>query len=149
MGYFPCPLPGAGRRISHIYVAHALRTPPETALFEMAYNTVLGSIRIHSPRDVGRKRFPSEPFLSDADYTFDCSRKKEIFALMDVTKIISELRKELDRIDKAVLALDSIGAGKRRGRPPKLLQELRAEAEAQKRKPAAKKKARRASKQVS
>ncbi len=89
-----------------------------------------------------------EPFLSDGDYTFDCSRKKEIFALMDVTKIISELRKELDRIDKAVLALDSIGAGKRRGRPPKLLQELRAEAEAQKRKPAAKRKARRAAKKA-
>ncbi len=57
---------------------------------------------------------------------------------MDVTRIISELRKELDRIDKTILALDSIEPGKRRGRPPKLLQELRAEAKAQKGKPAEK-----------
>ena len=57
---------------------------------------------------------------------------------MDVTRIISELRKELDRIDKTILALDSVGSGKRRGRPPKLLQELRAEAEAQTQKPAKK-----------
>ena len=57
---------------------------------------------------------------------------------MDVTRIISELRKELDRIDKTILALDSVGSGKRRGRPPKLLQELRAKAEAQTQKPAKK-----------
>ena len=63
---------------------------------------------------------------------------------MDVTEIIGELRKELDRIDKTILALDTLEPGKRRGRPPKLLQQLRAEAEAQNRKPAARKKARRA-----
>ena len=57
---------------------------------------------------------------------------------MDVTRIISELRKELDRIDKTILVLDSFETGKRRGRPPKLLQELRAEAEAQTQKPAKK-----------
>ena len=57
---------------------------------------------------------------------------------MDVTAIIRELRKELDRIDKAILSLDSLGSGKLRGRPPKLLQELRAEAEAQTQKPAKK-----------
>ena len=68
---------------------------------------------------------------------------------MDVAAIIRELRKELDRIDKTILALDSLGAGKRRGRPPKLLQELRAEAEAQERKPGAKKKARRTPEQAS
>ena len=49
---------------------------------------------------------------------------------MDVTQIIGELRKELERIDKLILALDSLQTGKRRGRPPKLLQQLRQEAEA-------------------
>ena len=57
---------------------------------------------------------------------------------MDVTRIISELRKELDRIDKTILALDSLETGKWRGRPPKLLQELRAAAKAQTGKPAEK-----------
>ena len=49
---------------------------------------------------------------------------------MDVTQIIGELRKELERIDRLILALDSLQTGKRRGRPPKLLQQLRQEAEA-------------------
>ena len=49
---------------------------------------------------------------------------------MDVNQIIAELRKELERIDKLILALDSLQTGKRRGRPPKLLQQLRAEAAA-------------------
>lgn len=49
---------------------------------------------------------------------------------MDVIAIIAELRKELERIDKLMLALDSLQTGKRRGRPPKLLQQLRAEAAA-------------------
>ena len=47
---------------------------------------------------------------------------------MDVIEIIGELRKELERIDKLILALDSLQTGKRRGRPPKLLQQLRQEA---------------------
>ena len=50
---------------------------------------------------------------------------------MDVTRIISKLRKELERIDKTILALNSLETGKRRGRPPKLLQELRAQADAE------------------
>ena len=49
---------------------------------------------------------------------------------MDVIEIIGELRKELERIDKLILALDSLQTGKRRGRPPKLLQQLREEAAA-------------------
>ena len=49
---------------------------------------------------------------------------------MDVIEIIGELRKELERIDKLILALDSLQTGKRRGRPPKLLQQLRQEAAA-------------------
>lgn len=49
---------------------------------------------------------------------------------MDIVEIIGELRKELERIDKLILALDTLQTGRRRGRPPKLLQELRAEAAA-------------------
>lgn len=44
---------------------------------------------------------------------------------MDVVAILNELRKELERIDTLILALDSLQSGRRRGRPPKLLQELR------------------------
>lgn len=45
---------------------------------------------------------------------------------MDVVEIIKELRQELERIDSLILALDSLQSGRRRGRPPKLLQQLRA-----------------------
>jgi hypothetical protein len=44
---------------------------------------------------------------------------------MDVVEIIRELRQELERIDSLILALDSLQSGRRRGRPPKLLQQLR------------------------
>jgi hypothetical protein len=44
---------------------------------------------------------------------------------MDVVQIIKELRQELERIDSLILALDMLQSGRRRGRPPKLLQELR------------------------
>ena len=44
---------------------------------------------------------------------------------MDVVEIIKELRQELERIDSLILALDTLQSGRRRGRPPKLLQELR------------------------
>jgi hypothetical protein len=45
---------------------------------------------------------------------------------MDIIAIIKELRSELERIDALILALDRLQSGRRRGRPPKLLQELRA-----------------------
>ncbi len=45
---------------------------------------------------------------------------------MDVIGIINELRKELERIDGLIIALESLQAGRRRGRPPKALQQLRA-----------------------
>ena len=45
---------------------------------------------------------------------------------MDIAAIIRELRNELERIDRLILALDTLHAGPRRGRPPKLLQQLRA-----------------------
>ena len=48
---------------------------------------------------------------------------------MDIVTIVKELRKELERIDNLILALDSLHTGRRRGRPPKLLQELRRGAE--------------------
>lgn len=44
---------------------------------------------------------------------------------MDVIAIINELRKELDRIDGLIIALETLQAGRRRGRPPKALQQLR------------------------
>ena len=44
---------------------------------------------------------------------------------MDVIGIINELRKELERIDGLIIALESLQAGRRRGRPPKALQQLR------------------------
>ena len=64
---------------------------------------------------------------------------------MDVIEIIAELRKELERIDKLILALDTLQTGKRRGRPPKLLQQLRQEAAA---KAAPKKRAQKAPKKA-
>jgi hypothetical protein len=45
---------------------------------------------------------------------------------MDIQEVVKELRKELERIDGLILALDSLQSGRRRGRPPKLLQQLRA-----------------------
>jgi hypothetical protein len=45
---------------------------------------------------------------------------------MNVVAIINELRRELERIDGLILALESLRGGRRRGRPPKALQALRA-----------------------
>jgi hypothetical protein len=44
---------------------------------------------------------------------------------MDVVTIITELRRELQRVDGLILALESLQSGKRRGRPPKALQALK------------------------
>jgi len=44
---------------------------------------------------------------------------------MDIVAIVNELRRELQQIDNLILALDSLQTGRRRGRPPKLLQQLR------------------------
>ncbi len=44
---------------------------------------------------------------------------------MDVVAIVNELRRELQQIDSLILALDSLHHGRRRGRPPKLLQRSR------------------------
>ena len=44
---------------------------------------------------------------------------------MDVIAIINELRRELERIDGLIIALETLQAGRRRGRPPKALQQLR------------------------
>ena len=51
---------------------------------------------------------------------------------MDIGAIIRELRKELERIDRLIVALDTLHTGPRRGRPPKLLQQLREASEASK-----------------
>jgi hypothetical protein len=41
-------------------------------------------------------------------------------AIMDVTKILSDLRQERDQLEEAILSLERLarGRGKRRGRPP-------------------------------
>ena len=52
---------------------------------------------------------------------------------MDIAAIIRELRNELERIDRLILALDMLHTGPRRGRPPKLLHQLRSASEASKR----------------
>ena len=47
---------------------------------------------------------------------------------MDAHQILAELREERERINEAILALERIAGsqqGKRRGRPPKWLQETR------------------------
>ena len=64
---------------------------------------------------------------------------------MNIVEIIKELRKEQEKIDKLILALDTLQYGRRRGRPPKLLQELRARA---KRKEAPARKARKKAKKA-
>lgn len=45
---------------------------------------------------------------------------KEQGALMDVTKILTDLRQERDQLEEAILSLERLarGRGKRRGRPP-------------------------------
>ena len=48
---------------------------------------------------------------------------------MDIAAIIRELRTELERIDRLIVALDTLHTGPRRGRPPKLLQQLRSASE--------------------
>ena len=45
---------------------------------------------------------------------------------MDLRKVLAELRQELQRLDAAILSLERLKAeGRSRGRPPKLLVELR------------------------
>ena len=51
---------------------------------------------------------------------------------MDIAAIIRELRNEIERIDRLILALDTLHTGPRRGRPPKLLQQLRRASEPKK-----------------
>lgn len=46
---------------------------------------------------------------------------------MDLNKVLAELRLELERLDAAILSMERLSVtGKRRGRPPKLLSELKA-----------------------
>ena len=46
---------------------------------------------------------------------------------MDVTKILAELKEERERIEEAIMSLERLarGRGRRRGRPPAWLQEIR------------------------
>jgi hypothetical protein len=46
---------------------------------------------------------------------------------MDITKILEELRQEREQVDEAILTLERLvrGRGRRRGRPPAWLAEIR------------------------
>ena len=45
---------------------------------------------------------------------------------MDLNKVLTELRQELNNLDAAILSLERLQLeGKRRGRPPKLLSEIK------------------------
>jgi len=46
---------------------------------------------------------------------------------MDVTKILADLRQEKDQLEEAILSLERLahGRGKRRGRPPAWLNEMK------------------------
>lgn len=55
---------------------------------------------------------------------------------MDVTKILAELRLEREQIEEAILTLERLakGRGRRRGRPPKWMAEIKKRARAELRK---------------
>ncbi len=46
---------------------------------------------------------------------------------MDVTKMLAELRQERDQLDEAILMLERLasGRGRRRGRPPAWMSEIK------------------------
>jgi AT hook motif len=46
---------------------------------------------------------------------------------MDITKMLAELRSERDQISQAIAVMErlSVGQGKRRGRPPKWLTDVK------------------------
>jgi len=46
---------------------------------------------------------------------------------MDITKMLEELRTERDQVSEAIVVLErmTIGRGKRRGRPPKWMTEVK------------------------
>jgi hypothetical protein len=54
---------------------------------------------------------------------------------MDLEAILQQLREERDQVDESILAMErlQIGLGRRRGRPPKWLAEVKAAAETKKR----------------
>ena len=47
-------------------------------------------------------------------------QQPQIGGIMDVTKILADLRQERDQLEEAILSLERLarGRGKRRGRPP-------------------------------
>lgn len=57
----------------------------------------------------------------EASYPFHIrNNRTEQGELMDVTKILTDLRQERDQLEEAILSLERLarGRGKRRGRPP-------------------------------
>ena len=57
------------------------------------------------------------------DHSCDNCEQETGEVQMNINKIISELRSEREEIDRAISAIERVGA-KRRGRPPKWMKEL-------------------------
>ena len=51
---------------------------------------------------------------------------------MDLEAILKQLREEREQVDISILAIERLQAGRRRGRPPKWLAEVKAAAEPKK-----------------
>lgn len=47
--------------------------------------------------------------------------------MLDISKILDELRKELEQVEEAILSMErlAIGTGRRRGRPPAWMSKLK------------------------
>lgn len=52
-----------------------------------------------------------------------------ILGAMDILNMLGELRQERDRLEEAIIVVERLAAhgGKRRGRPPKWMQEVKSE----------------------
>jgi hypothetical protein len=57
--------------------------------------------------------------------------------IMEISKILAELRQEREQLEEAILSLERLAAGgkKRRGRPPAWMANIKAEAAGEKRGP--------------
>lgn len=69
---------------------------------------------------------PRPSTLTVATILQDVAAARKLFA-MDIFKILAELRGERDQLEEAILTLERLarGKGKRRGRPPAWMTELK------------------------
>ena len=79
-------------------------------------------------RAEGDRKSQAEVKIESAEKRFVHSRSALRYALkMDINKMLADLRVERDQISEAIVVLErlTIGQGKRRGRPPKWLTEVK------------------------